>query len=104
MKNVMFALWRAFVRRKPIEKNESTRLKKCLGTTELTALGIGSTLGIGIYVIIGTVAYKQAGNGLIFVCFQNKILVNCLIFRSIGCNQFYHCGDIKYFCRTLLCW
>lgn len=58
----MFDLWRAFTRRKPIEKNESTRLKKCLGTTELTALGIGSTLGIGIYVIIGTVAYKQAGN------------------------------------------
>lgn len=61
MKNVMFALWRSFSRRKPIEKNQSTRLKKCLGTTELTALGIGSTLGIGIYVIIGTVAYKQAG-------------------------------------------
>nr|XP_027201919.1 high affinity cationic amino acid transporter 1-like isoform X2 [Dermatophagoides pteronyssinus] len=65
MKNVMFALWRAFVRRKPIEKNESTRLKKCLGTTELTALGIGSTLGIGIYVIIGTVAYKQAGPSVV---------------------------------------
>ncbi|KAH9497915.1 High affinity cationic amino acid transporter 1 [Dermatophagoides farinae] len=65
MKNVMFALWRSFSRRKPIEKNQSTRLKKCLGTTELTALGIGSTLGIGIYVIIGTVAYKQAGPSVV---------------------------------------
>lgn len=40
MGNIFFTLLEAFSRRKPIERNETTRLNKCLGTLDLTALGL----------------------------------------------------------------
>ena len=38
-----------------------TKLAKVLTTFDLTLLGIGSTLGVGIYVLSGSVALKTAG-------------------------------------------
>lgn len=54
---------RSLVRRKRLTANnlESTHLNRCLSTTSLTLLGIGSTLGLGIYVLAGEVASRVAG-------------------------------------------
>lgn len=59
----MFRIWNAFTRRKPIETEtyENSQLNRCIGTLDLTALGIGSTLGVGVYVITGIVAATQSG-------------------------------------------
>lgn len=50
-----------FGRKKKIDNASESGLARCLGTLDLTALGIGSTLGVGVYVLAGSVSQKTAG-------------------------------------------
>ncbi|KAG8292072.1 hypothetical protein J6590_047974 [Homalodisca vitripennis] len=56
-------------RRKSIEEEETydtkIRLKRVLGLMDLTFLGIGSTLGLGAYVLAGAVAKTEAGPAVV---------------------------------------
>ena len=58
---------RCLTRRKKVIQDEktSTELSKCLTTWDLTSLGIGATLGAGIYVVSGQVAASIAGPAVI---------------------------------------
>ncbi|CAG9862945.1 unnamed protein product [Phyllotreta striolata] len=51
----------ALKRKKHINFNEDSPLKKCLNLLDLTALGVGATLGLGAYVLAGSVAKNVAG-------------------------------------------
>src|SRR5216110_3507168 len=42
-----------------------TRLKRALGATNLTMLGIGAIIGTGIFVLTGTVAARNAGPAVV---------------------------------------
>ncbi len=80
----------ALTRRKPIDQTERpTKLNRCLTTFDLTALGsnnlfdlfdclifdllnyyrigIGSTLGLGVYVLAGQVASVKAGLNKLYI-------------------------------------
>jgi amino acid transporter len=56
-----------FFRKKRIDDDNvgETKLARVLNTLDLTALGIGSTLGAGIYVLAGSVIKNVAGPSVI---------------------------------------
>ena len=66
--------------RKPIAaiqaEAEHSPLKRSLGPVQLTALGIGSIIGTGIFVLVGTAASQHAGPALVL----------SMVFTAIACG------------------
>nr|XP_045043997.1 high affinity cationic amino acid transporter 1 isoform X1 [Desmodus rotundus] len=63
---VLFSLGQQMLRRKVVDcSREESRLSRCLNTFDLVALGVGSTLGAGVYVLAGAVARENAGPAIV---------------------------------------
>nr|CAD7199989.1 unnamed protein product [Timema douglasi] len=58
---------RALTRRKHLDtlSLEDSKLARVLNTVDLTALGVGSTLGVGVYVLAGDVSKNLAGPAVV---------------------------------------
>jgi len=77
-----------FSRRKRITAANAfhSQLRRCLTVIDLTTLGIGSTLGAGIYILAGTVARNLAGPGVLLSFFIAGIasLLSGLCYAELG--------------------
>ena len=77
-----------FSRRKRITAANALQspLRRCLTVIDLTTLGIGSTLGAGIYILAGTVARDLAGPGVLlsFLIAGIASLLSGLCYAELG--------------------
>lgn len=70
------------------QSHANPQLAKKLSAFDLVALGVGSTIGAGVYILIGTVAREQTGPGIVFSFLIGGIAaaISALCYAELACR------------------
>ncbi|XP_043929190.1 high affinity cationic amino acid transporter 1 [Protopterus annectens] len=64
--HILLKYGKQLFRRKVVDcSTQTSKLARCLNTFDLVALGVGSTLGAGVYILSGAVAREEAGPAIV---------------------------------------
>ncbi|VFQ61622.1 unnamed protein product [Cuscuta campestris] len=90
------AVFRCLLRRKPDDSatsrrrddGEHTQLARKLSVFDLIAMGVGATIGAGVYILVGTVAREQTGPSLAISFFVGALAaaLSALCYAELSCH------------------
>ena len=88
MSSYFKGLYSVLSRKKQIKvgTGDAQVLSRCLSTADLTLLGVGATLGVGIYVLAGEVARDTAGPAVLisFLIAGVASFLSALCYAELG--------------------
>lgn len=82
-------LWSLLTRMKTIDNDTSdSPLKRCLNVFDLTSLGVGATVGAGLYVVTGQIARDVAGPAVVLSFFIASVaaFLSGICYAEFGCR------------------